>query len=218
MIGRHLSGANFYDFKVYSQQLTELSNTAPDGQSPLPKLGTPYFGDVIRFFATGSTVAGGTPTMHLMDDDFNVITTYDLTAITGYSAGRFDGFVVIGRDSQDRYILAGTATNDVPASATATKVMVVALDEQGNYEVLAQQEISDVLYGQRASYNDELSLPVIDVKKKVLYLHAANRAGSHIYVYKIDFSDLDIEEYNDIPYRLQAPKIPTILSLTVKAL
>jgi len=221
LLGRHLAGDDFRVFNVYSKTLTTLTGTAPGSDSPQPKIITPYIASRILFPATGSSVNDSQPPIRWFDDDFSLLGSTSITSI--YTNAHITGAHTIGIDSEGNLVVIAQISNNNYSIATEfrTVIMKISLTDYSlvNYITLRETStpINPVNIGWRV-YGHKWHLPLIDKdNKKLWYVEATGSQGadSEANLVEVDFSDIDIVEWNKVAYYTGVEKIPTILQLEV---
>ena len=225
IIGRHLAGDKWYILSVYHREVTALQSINSD--SPIHTLlPAVYFYDDIYFFCSGSNVVNSSPNWYIFDKNFNKLAEISFTDI--YSNPHYYGFECLGRNGDHIYLF-GIITNNHLEYATEEKLVMVDIDRSTwSKSVTTLLTISDMSNGLEISTNDCHAdvrwLGFVDKKNKKLYLPAGRYDKSQLWDYKcpalveIDYSDLEIEEYNQNLYFKGEEKIPTTLSLTITPL
>jgi len=220
--GRHLSGDDFYAYKVYSKSYTAISNTAPGSDSPQPHIGNALVSEKLHLIpVSGCTVINTNPPIRWFDDDFNLLGSTDLSGVSGYSAPHPTGWHVIGRDSAGNIIMLISVLDNDFGNATKTKIMLLSIDPS-TYEAtsLYSSEYSEELMIAKSWYSDPRRFALVDKSNKKLYTLGAKRPDTTetAFLLEVDFSDVDINEWNLQTYYTAEEKIPTVLSLSVTPL
>ena len=101
---------------------------------------------------------------------------------------------------------------------TKTKIMVLSIDRSTwSATSIASQEYSESLLIRKSWYSDPRSFPLVDKENKIVYNLAAAQPPeeSVLRLFKVDISDININEWNLQAYYTSAEKIPTTLTLSI---
>lgn len=222
LAGRHLSGDDFYIFKVFSKDYTKISDTAPDGESPLPKIGNALVGEKLHLIpVSGCTVVNTNPPIRWFDDDFNLLGSTSLSSITGYSYPHPTGWHIVGIDEDDDIIMLISIYNDEEGGTRKTKIMILKINHSTfSPTVLFSKEYSGRYHIGKAWYASRGTYALVDKDNKKVYDIACLREDhtENVALIEADISDVNIKEWNQQSYYTAYEKIPTVLTLNVTPL
>ena len=226
LLGRHLSDADFYYWKVYGKSATVISGSNTGG-SPMPSIGNYWVSEKeIYLLGSSRTVVGVTNSLAWFDTDFNLLGKTSLTSI--YSTPYPYGLNIVGKNDIGNLILIGSIGNAHLSEVTRTSIVLLEVDPTDFslvnftriHEFTDMDNAVDYLIMNTTSDACRSTLPVIDKRRKVLYTfaHGHDNGLESGYTVKIDFSDIEINEWNLMNRYVESLRNPTDLTLSVRLL
>jgi len=226
LLGQHLNSAQFYYWKVYGKTATEISGSNTGG-SPMPSIGNYWISEKeIYLLGSSRTVVGVSNSLAWFDTDFNLLGKTSLTSI--YSTPYPEGLNIIGKNDNGNLVLIGLVGNAHYSEASRKSIVLLEIDPTDfslvNFNRI--HEFTDMnnaftwLIMNVASGSGKSTLPVIDKRTKILYTFAQGRDNglNTGYTVKIDFSDIEINEWNLMNRYVGDIRKPTTLTLNVTLL
>ena len=224
IISEMLAGSDFYVVDLISgSQVKTINGTG--GASPRPNIGAiSVFKDKLYIPLANSGVNDTSNTLDLYDESFSKIASIDFS---GYIDNPNPwGFSLIAKLSDGKFIFIGNIVNN--STNNIDNYVVGKLNPDFTiYDLQVIRSVDRTPYGGHGegtsnslgSYDDKSMIPIIDPKKKIAFFVIEdadpNGAGFYPTVYKIDFTDEDVVEFNAHSF-IVSSKIPTSLSLLLK--